>query len=99
MFVAMSRFIVGNEMELEVKQAFLDRPHLVDNEIGFIKMEVMNPVEKPEEFILITYWHSQQHWDEWYKGHKYKASHENIPKGLKLIPKSTQITYYNLFAQ
>ncbi len=99
MFVAMSKFVVSNGMEADVTEAFCQRPHLVDSAEGFIRMEVMNPVESPEEFLLITYWKSEQSWKHWYKGHKYKDSHKGIPKGLKLVGKSTEIRFYNLFSQ
>ena len=98
MFVAMSKFVVANGMEHEVKQAFVDRPHLVDSAEGFVRMEVMNPEDRPEEFVLVTYWEDKGHWKEWYHGHHYKEAHSGIPKGLKLVPKSTEVTYFQTFA-
>ncbi len=98
MFVAMSKFVVSNGMEADVREAFMNRPHLVDNANGFIRMEVMTPVEKPEEFVLVTYWQDEASWKLWYKGHTYKTAHKGIPKGLKLVPKSTEISFYHLFS-
>ena len=43
----MSRFTVANGMEDEVRQAFRDRPHLVDDAPGFVRMEVLSPVDDP----------------------------------------------------
>lgn len=97
--MAMSKFVVSNGMESDVRDAFLKRPHLVDDAHGFMRMEVMNPVDKPEEFILVTYWADETSWKQWYKGHTYKAAHKGIPKGLKLMPKSTEISFYHLFSQ
>ncbi len=99
MFVAMSTFVVSNGMEQEVNQAFCNRPHQVDDVDGFIRMEVMNPVETPEEFLLITYWQDECCWKNWYHGHTYKDSHKGIPKGLKLDGQRTQIRYYHLFSE
>lgn len=51
-FVALSQFTVANgtnepgeanPMTGRVKQAFLDRPHLVDGAPGFVRMEVISP--------------------------------------------------------
>lgn len=99
MYVAMSKFIVANGMEKEVRAAFADRPHLVDEVDGFVRMEVMNPVESPHEFLLVTYWQDEQSWKSWYKSHKYKDAHSGIPKGLKLVPRTTEINFYNLFCE
>ncbi len=99
MFVAMSQFTVSNGMENEVRQSFIDRPKLVDNHVGFIRMEVMSPEEKPQEFMLITYWTDKSSWKEWYRGHSYKEAHSGIPKGLKLVPHETKVNYFNLFCE
>ena len=40
MIVAMSRFRVENSREQDVRQAFLDRPGFVDNQAGFMGLEV-----------------------------------------------------------
>ena len=99
MFVAMSRFVVANGMEGEVKKAFIDRPHLVDQANGFIRMEVMTPEESDAEFVLVTYWDDKSSWKSWYRGHQYKSAHSHMPKGLKLVPRSTEVSYYNLFCE
>ncbi len=99
MYVAMSKFVVINNMQKEVQNAFKNRPHLVDNEPGFIRMEVLNPVDQPEAFILMTYWQDEQSWQKWFKSHAYKESHKLMPKGLKLSPSNTEISYYQLISE
>ena len=44
-FVALSRFTIANGMEAEVQQAFRDRPHQVDGTPGFVRMEVLVPID------------------------------------------------------
>jgi hypothetical protein len=46
-FVALSRFVVANGMEAEVKAAFRERPHLVDRTAAFVRMEVLCPLDRP----------------------------------------------------
>ncbi len=94
MYVVMSRFEVANGKQDEVRAAFVDRPHKVDDKPGFVRMEVMNPTENMNEFLLVTYWDSESCWREWYKSHHYHDSHSGMPKGLKLIPESTLIRGY-----
>jgi heme oxygenase (mycobilin-producing) len=95
MFIALSRFSVANGMEEEVKEAFLNRPHMVEAAEGFVRMDVISPVDDPREFWLLTYWRDEESFKLWHRSHMYHDSHKGIPKGLKLIPKSTQIRFFD----
>ena len=97
-FVALSQFTVANGMEDEVVQAFKDRPHLVDSAAGFIRMEVMRPTDAPEQFWLMTWWTDESSYRVWHRGHTYHESHQQIPKGLKLVPRTAKITCLELVA-
>lgn len=99
MFVALSRFVIRNNMAAQVRAAFTARPHLVDAAQGFIGMQVMSPVENPAEIWLVTRWTSEQSYRRWHSSHEYHASHKGIPKGLKLVPKSAEIRFFEMFAE
>ncbi len=99
MFVALSRFKIRNGMEAEVREAFRTRPHLVDGEPGFLHMEVMSPLDDTSEIWLVTHWTDEASYQTWHRGHTYHASHAAIPKGLKLVPGSTEIRLFDVFAK
>jgi heme oxygenase (mycobilin-producing) len=90
-FVALSRFVIANGMAAEVKAAFRNRPHLVDGVSGYVRMDVVSPLDVPEELWLITFWTDQASFDAWHHSHLYRGSHAGIPRGLKLVPAETQI--------
>jgi heme-degrading monooxygenase HmoA len=94
----LSRFVVANDMSAAVKQAFLLRPHLVDNAPGFVRMDVLSPEDTPNEIWLLTYWTNLDSYRTWHKSHAYHESHAGIPKGLKLIPGSATLRIFNLVA-
>lgn len=94
-FVALSRFVIANGMSQEVKTAFLERPHLVDEARGFLRMDVISPVDNPDEIWLLTYWTDEQSYESWHRSHTYRDSHKGIPKGLKLVPKSAEIRFFD----
>lgn len=98
MFVALSRFTIANDKVAEVRAAFQQRPHLVDGAPGYIGMEVMSPTDDPNEVWLYTRWHDEQSYHNWHRSHEYHASHNGIPKGLKLVQGKTKITLFNVFA-
>ena len=94
----LSRFVVANDMDAAVKQAFILRPHLVDNAAGFVRMDVLSPEDTPNEIWLMTYWVDIASYQTWHKSHAYHESHAGIPKGLKLVPGSTALRIFNLIA-
>jgi heme oxygenase (mycobilin-producing) len=89
--VVVSRFVVANGMEADVKAAFRDRPHLVDGVPGFLRMEVLSPLDRPQEIWLLTFWTDEPSCRAWHRGHQYHAAHKAIPKGLKLVPAETSL--------
>ena len=93
-FVALSKFVIANDKTAEVKEAFRHRPHLVDNQPGFVRMEVFSPLDKPEEIWLATYWTDAGSFKLWHHSHLYHESHRGIPKGLKLVPGAQEIRHF-----
>ena len=81
-------------MAPEVKDAFVNRPHLVDSAPGFVRMEVVSPVDNPSEIWLFTFWTDEESFQTWHRSHAYHDSHKGIPKGLKLVPKSTELRFF-----
>lgn len=97
-FVALSKFTVANDMTGQVKQAFVERPHLVDEAPGYVRMEVISPLDNPDEIWLITYWRDEESFKVWHHSHSYHDSHKGIPKGLKLVPKSWSVRHFEYVA-
>ena len=95
MFIAVSQFTIANDKTDEVKQAFRNRPHLVEQAEGFIRMEVLSPRETPAEIWLVTCWNNEEAFKVWHRSHLYRESHKGIPKGLKLVPQSTRLRFFD----
>jgi heme-degrading monooxygenase HmoA len=94
MFVALSKFAIANGMTQAVKTAFEQRPHLVDSAPGFRRLDVLSPLTYPEEIWLLTYWDDEASFHTWHRSHTYRESHQGIPKGLKLVPKSVELLLF-----
>lgn len=93
-YIVTSQFEVANGMEKEVERAFKDRPHKVDDALGFIRMDVLRAEDNPAEFMLVTYWETKESYETWHHGHNYAEAHLGIPKGLKLVQGKTKIRSY-----
>jgi heme-degrading monooxygenase HmoA len=98
MIVVLSRFTIANDMAGQVRAAFRDRLHLVDQASGFLGMEVMSPIGDLAEVWLVTRWRDEQSYRNWHRGHEYHESHKGIPKGLKLVPGSAEVRLFEVFA-
>lgn len=94
-FVALSKFRVANGLSDEVREAFRSRPHIVDDAPGFVRMEVVQPVDAPEEFWLFTWWTDEASFRAWHHSHLYRDSHKGMPKGLKLDPAATELRFFD----
>lgn len=81
-------------MTSEVKEAFRQRPRLVDDKAGFIRMDIISPESNPDELWLLTYWESRKSYETWHSSPDRRQSQQFIPKGLKVVPGSTRIIFY-----
>ena len=93
-FLAVSKFKVANGMSEEVRAAFVERPHLVEDAPGFVRMEVVRPIDDRDEFWLLTWWRDEASFREWHHSHLYRESHSGIPRGLKLDASATELRFF-----
>ena len=92
--MAVSRFKVRNGRSEDVRAAFVNRPHRVEEADGFLRLEVLSPADDPDEFWLLTFWRDEESFQKWHHSPAHRHSHEYIPKGLKLQPEATQLRYF-----
>lgn len=97
-FAALSRFVIANGMSAQVRAAFCERPHLVDDAPGYRRMEVISPIDHPEEIWLLTFWADEASFKTWHRSHLFRDSHKGIPKGLKLVPHASEVRGFDHIA-
>jgi signal transduction histidine kinase/heme-degrading monooxygenase HmoA len=93
--LAISRFRVANGLERAVRQAFEDRPHLVEQAPGFEGMSVFRGLGDPATFLLITQWTDLESYRAWHSSDAHTLSHVGIPPGLKLDAVQTELTFWS----
>ncbi len=91
MILALSRFKVANGLENSVARAFLNRPRLVEQAEGFLGIEVFTDSGDASVFHLSTRWTTKSAFRQWHSSEAHYASHQGIPKGLKLDPAYTPL--------
>ncbi|MEX2563485.1 MAG: antibiotic biosynthesis monooxygenase family protein [Nitriliruptoraceae bacterium] len=95
-FVALSRFEVMPGWEDSVAEAFVARPHQVENAPGFVRLEVLRPADNAAEFWLLTFWTDEESFRSWHRSHDRKAAHAGMPPGLRLRPGSAELSSFEL---
>jgi len=93
------RFAVANGLEAEVKAACRERPHHVERTAGFVRMEVLCPLDRPHEIWLVTRWRSGDNYRAWHRGYGYRESHRGIPNGLQRVGRETCIREFKLVCE
>jgi signal transduction histidine kinase/heme-degrading monooxygenase HmoA len=93
--LAISRFRVANGLEQAVKEAFEERPHLVDQAPGFKSANVFTNLRDPATFLLVTEWTDVGSYRAWHSSEAHTLSHLGIPPGLKLNSAQTELTFWN----
>ncbi|HEX8219222.1 MAG TPA: antibiotic biosynthesis monooxygenase, partial [Chloroflexia bacterium] len=67
---------------------------LVESAAGFMRLDVISPLDYPDEIWLITYWADEDSYKTWHRSELHRESHKWIPRGLKLVPRSTQVRFF-----
>lgn len=94
----MSRFRVQEGQEGRVADSFRDRPQRVDDQPGFVRMEVLRPEDPPNEFWLVTVWQDRASFESWHS-HHLADSHQDMPRGLKVEAGSRSLQYFELVTE
>jgi heme-degrading monooxygenase HmoA len=92
-FVVTNRIPVAAGYEADFENRFRHRAHLVDQSPGFIKNQVLRPVQRRFNhqtrqweqslehgyYLVQTYWESEQSFWDWTKSDSFRAAHSNRP--------------------
>ncbi len=93
MFVVTNRIPVTKGQEEAFEDRFRNRAHLIDQSPGFIKNQVLRPVQRrfnhktgafeetsePGYHLVQTWWESEQHFWDWTQSESFRIAHSNRP--------------------
>lgn len=98
MILAISRFRISNGTQSTVAEAFANRVGLVDDQPGFLGMEVFTDTGDDALFYLVTRWTDQASFDSWHHSDAHRQSHRGMPRGMKLDKAHTRLFVMNRIA-
>jgi len=94
MFIAISQIHHRQRQDRRGKRSVQESSAPGRRRARIIRMEVISPRELPAEIWLLTYWETEEAFSKWHHSHLYHESHKGIPKGLKLLPKSARLRFF-----
>ena len=81
MFVVTNRVPVVAKWREQFEERFRQRAGQVEKQPGFLRMEIMRPVEDDTPYLVMTVWQDEKAFLNWVKSEDFKAAHQNpLPK-------------------
>ena len=81
MFVVTNRVPVETDWRDKFEERFRQRAGQVDKQPGFLRMEIMRPVDDTTPYLVMTVWRDEQAFRDWVESDDFKLAHQNpLPK-------------------
>ena len=81
MYIVANRVPVATGWEEAFEERFRRRAGQVDQQPGFVRMQILRPVETGDPYIVLTTWDSHEAFRAWIGSEDFKAAHRDpLPK-------------------
>jgi heme-degrading monooxygenase HmoA len=81
MYVVTNRVPVAAEWRERFEERFRKRAGQVDQQPGFVSMQVMRPEDDDSPYLVVTVWQDEQAFQNWVGSEDFKRAHQNpLPK-------------------
>ncbi len=87
MIVAVNRIFVKPEFQKEFEEKFKGRKRMVENQPGFVKIEILKP-KGGEDYLVMTYWKSKEDFEAWVNSDDFKKAHSDPIPGDWFLKKN-----------
>ena len=81
MYVITNRVPVAEAYRDEFEKRFRNRAGQIDQQDGFLRMEVLRPLDDGGCYLVVTMWESEHAFRNWIKSEDFEIAHKNpLPK-------------------
>ena len=81
MYVVANRVPVASGWEEQFEARFRRRAGQVDKQPGFVRMDILRPVDADSPYVVLTSWEDEAAFDNWVGSEDFKRAHQNpLPK-------------------
>lgn len=82
MYVAMNRFKVVSDREVEFEGVWKERARAIDDVPGFLELKILRPETGTKEYISMSLWESKDAFVGWTKSDAFARAHSKSRSGL-----------------
>ena len=80
-YVVANRVFVKQDYSQEFEQRFKNRAGQINQQPGFVLMEVLKPQSEGAPYVVLTHWESERAFENWVGSEDFKLAHQNpMPK-------------------
>ncbi|WP_298293218.1 antibiotic biosynthesis monooxygenase [Thiomonas sp.] len=82
-YVVANRVPVRPEFHAAFEERFRQRAGEVEKQPGFVRMEVLRPVDPEAPYVVLTHWESREAFQNWVRSDDFKRAHQHpnpLPK-------------------
>ena len=76
-YVVANRVFVKQQYIQEFEQRFRNRSGQINQQPGFVLMEVLKPQSEKTPYVVLTHWESEQAFQNWVGSEDFKLAHQN----------------------
>jgi heme-degrading monooxygenase HmoA len=76
-YVVANRVFVKKQYNEEFEQRFSNRSGQINQQPGFVLMEVLKPRSEETPYVVLTHWESEQAFRSWVGSDDFKLAHQN----------------------
>lgn len=82
MFVVCNRIMVNQGYEEAFAERFRQRAGQVEQQPGFVSLQVLRPARANEPWVVMTHWQDKSAFEAWVESDDFKAAHreQTLPK-------------------
>ena len=81
MFIVANRVPVAAGWEERFEERFRQRAGQVENQPGFVRMQILRPADDKSPYVVLTSWESEDAFNNWVGSEDFKLAHQNpLPK-------------------
>ncbi len=100
-FVAINYISCKDHYQKRFEELFATRAHAIDRLPGFVDMQILKPSREGEEYLIVSFWESEQAFQTWTKSPEFLEGHKRgfedikqaVAKGEEPPMKSSFKTY------
>ena len=86
-FVAVNYITCKEDYKPRFEQLFASRAHAIDSMPGFIKMHVLKPQQDDGQYLIVSYWSSEEAFKTWTQSPQFIEGHKRGFEDIALAKK------------